>query len=337
MKVIFNILIGLISFLSLETRAEIVPDAIDSANNAIYKVTTALKNGAFGQGSGVAIGNNELVTNCHVVAGSSGAISVSKGMDKYTARTVKADWYHDVCVLQVEDFEVPFVKIADSNNAEYGDEVFNAGFPGFSPAISNSIGVVSGKFNFDGSYVIRSSSVFAKGQSGGGLFDSSGNLLGIITLKSPGRSAMYYNMPSRWIVEARLLDAIPVSSDEKQAFWQSSEKDWPFFMKVVHPLVSKEWEALELIAKDWIAKEPKTGEAWYVLGLSELNQGKKEEAELHFNAVLSLKTANPDAIYQLSMLEEESGKHIEAMNHVAMLELIDSKSAESLKLALNSK
>lgn len=338
MKWLLKYALLLVYFNSVSAFADISEEVIEKSNQSVFKVSVALKSGAIGTGSAVAINSNEFVTNCHVVANSSGSVVLSKGLVQYTASKVKADWAHDVCVLQSnEEITSPVSTIYDSNKVSYGEEVFNAGFPGFIPAISNSIGLVTGKVSMDGSFILKTTSVFSQGQSGGGLFNSQGNLIGLITLKSPGKLAYYFNMPSRWIVKARELPAEPLTVDAHLTFWQEPADKWPYFMKIVHPTVEKNWEEAEKIATEWAEHEPATSEAWFALAFAEINQGKAFEAESHLIRAVMVDPKYPDAIFQLGLLEEESGKHMEAVKRVEALEAFDKTSAENLKIALNIK
>ena len=94
----------------------------------------------------------------------------------------------------------PIAKIGSSKNLKYEQSVFTIGYPNFVAMPISTFGAVKGLYPLDDSAIIRASSTFGLGASGGGVFDDDGNLVGVITLKSPGREAYYYNMPVEWVL-----------------------------------------------------------------------------------------------------------------------------------------
>jgi serine protease Do len=133
-------------------------------------------------GSGVAIGPQRVVTNCHVVRDAI-MIRVSRGSEVWPATLESGDGYRDLCILKVPDYPGKAPPIAESGDARVGMPVFAAGYSGGDFAVSE--GNIKGLFTCacsDGR-VIQTSAHFDPGASGGGLFDSKGRLLGILTYK----------------------------------------------------------------------------------------------------------------------------------------------------------
>ena len=132
------------------------------------------------QGSAVAVSKQTLITNCHVLT-NAGFIVVLQEDNVAQAELVKANPDTDRCVLQVTDDELspvpgvrPFQKLA------IGERVYSIGTPsGLQQTLGE--GLISGLREHDGVKLIQTSAPISSGSSGGGLFDASGNLVGVTT------------------------------------------------------------------------------------------------------------------------------------------------------------
>ena len=141
------------------------------------------------QGSAVAIGRDELLTNCHVVQGARELV-VKQGGQKWPARLERADPKTDRCVIRVSgaDF-TPIASVRSSDSLEIGETVYTLGSPvGLELTLSN--GIVSGRREEGGRRFVQTTAPISPGSSGGGLFDARGNLIGITTLAIVGRERL---------------------------------------------------------------------------------------------------------------------------------------------------
>ena len=331
-----KVLIGLLlSCLSAPLLAEPEQALIQDLNSRVLRVQVGLKNGQYGLGSGVVVAENQVVTNCHVVANAS-SISVMSGGAAYHAVGVKPDWKHDVCMLQMEDLPLKPVAMKSSRELKYEQAVFNIGYPSFVPAPVSASGVVKGLFTMDDSVIVRATSSFRQGASGGGLFDDTGTLVGLITLKSPGKDAYYYYMSVDWIQALINQPAGPIVVKSELPFWGKPAAEWPYFMKVVYPYLHKDWAGLKVIAEQWAKQEPQNTEAWFYLAAAEYETKDFTTAEQHLHRVVSMNDQHSQAFYYLGMIAEASGKHIEAMASVDALQQLDTAAADALKVAMKS-
>jgi serine protease Do len=331
-KLMIGLLLGC---LSAPLMAEPADELVQDLNSRVLRVQVGLKNGQYGLGSGVVVAENQVVTNCHVVANAS-SISVMSGGAAYHAVGVKPDWAHDVCMLQMEDLPLAPVAMKSSRELKYEQPVFTIGYPSFVPAPVSTSGVVKGLFTMDDSVIVRATSTFRQGASGGGLFDDSGALVGLITLKSPGKDAYYYYMSVDWIQALISKPAGPIVVKSELPFWGKPAAEWPYFMKVVYPYLHKDWKGLRVIAEQWAAKEPQNTEAWFYLAAAEYETQDFSIAEQHLHRVLSMNDQHSQAFYYLGMIAEASGKHGEAMASVDALKQLDAEAAEALTVAMKS-
>ena len=96
--------------------------------------------------------------------------------------------------------------------------------------MSLRFGNVRGLHSLDGGRVIESDAAFSSGASGGGLFDASGALVGLLTFRSRGDLASYYSVPVRWIRERLPTDdqwAEVLPLDAETPFWQRDTETLP--------------------------------------------------------------------------------------------------------------
>ena len=308
---------------------------VQQLNAQVLRVQTGLANGSFGLGSAVVIAKNQVVTNCHVIANASSINVVNNGAP-LAVSAIKADWRHDLCILKVDNLSASIAKIGSSKNLKYEQSVFTIGYPSFVAKPSSTYGVVKGLYPMDGSVVIRATSSFGLGASGGGVFDDAGNLVGVITLKSPGRDAYYYNMPVEWLQTLLKQPELAINAKSEKPFWAVSYDKWPYFMQVVHPYITENWDSLLQIASQWVKLEPNTAEAWFYLASAEYATKDIQNAEAHMQKVVLMNRHHSQAIYQLGLMANESGKRTLAMTKVALLNDLDATAASQLKLAIGT-
>lgn len=270
---------------------------------SVVKVHVGTKKGGHGVGTGVAISKDLVVTNCHVLANSTG-VSITKYGDNYTPIALKADWKHDLCILRFQYADLTPVEFGDDENLRYEQDIFSIGFPGGPPKPQYTEGKIKALYPLDDSVIIRSSASFVMGASGSPVFDVDGKLLAISTFKSPGKQAYYYNIPAKWV--KALLKQPDITSMETNVlpFWDAPEENRPFFMRVVQPLKNEQWEDLRRIAHLWMQAEPKSAEAYYYAGIAEEKNGRLDKAKQYFEQALSLHPEHPAATAGLGCTEK---------------------------------
>lgn len=328
----FTLFYSLFGLFSTTPSLALPSDALLHQLNAqVLRVQVARANGSFGLGSAVVIAKNQVVTNCHVIADAQNIMVVNNAMP-LPVSAIKPDWHHDLCILKVNDLDAPIAKMGSSKNLKYEQSVFTIGYPNFVAHPSSTFGVIKGLYPMDGSMVIRATSSFGLGASGGGVFDDEGNLVGVITLKSPGKNAYYYYLPLEWVQALLNQPEQAVTAKPGKAFWALSEDKWPFFMQVVQPFLTENWDALLRIANKWAMLEPNTAESWFYLAVAEYAIKDTQKAEAHMQKVVAMNSQHTQALYYLGLMAEESGKHTLALTYVALLNNLDEAIASQLEL-----
>ena len=139
------------------------------------------------QGSGVIVRPNAVATNCHVVEG--GDIVVYKHDNRrattdtlFNATIRKRDDDKDFCLLDVLGLQGKFAKVRRYDTLKIGEDVYAVGSPkGLDLSLSS--GIISQLRQGTNTRYIQTDASVSPGSSGGGLFDSGGNLIGILTSK----------------------------------------------------------------------------------------------------------------------------------------------------------
>jgi S1-C subfamily serine protease len=168
---------GKTSTLRLETRDG--PDlraeeVFDKAAGAVYVVKADRR-----LGSAVAISDNELLTNCHVV-GNLAEVKIARAKAELPAKLVSRNADADRCVLRTASKLAKWVAVRPYDDIKVGERAVTIGTPQ-GLELTAAEGIVSSKRVFNQSRVIQTSAPISQGSSGGGLFDARGHLLGITT------------------------------------------------------------------------------------------------------------------------------------------------------------
>jgi len=132
------------------------------------------------QGSAVAVTDQTLITNCHVVENAN-FIAILQESSVSEAELVKANRDTDRCVLHVSSATLhPVPGVRPFNDLAVGERVYSIGSPsGLEQTLGE--GLISGLRDHDGVKFIQTSAPISAGSSGGGLFDVHGNLVGVTT------------------------------------------------------------------------------------------------------------------------------------------------------------
>ena len=299
-------------------------EVLFNTNPSVVKVHVANDKGNHGVGSGVVVAKNYIVTNCHVIANSQG-IHVTKYGISYSPDALIADWKSDLCILKFKFLELKPVTMKKTADVEYETDVFTKSYGGNSARPGSSFGTVKAKFDFDGHQIIQSSASFMLGASGGGIFNYQGELLGITTFKTPGRSAFYYSMPVE-IIEEMLTkgEEVSITTAPQTAFWDQPEEDQPYFMRVVSALNKKDWNKLKIISEDWVKSEPEADESNFHLGLANYHQENQEDAYKLFKKVVSQNKKHTLSYLYLYKIAKANNNQIEMVEYKKNVEQLDS-------------
>lgn len=176
-------------------------DLFAKLSPSVARINMYNGNTMMGTGSGVALGGNEIITNCHVALAGS-RLQVKFGQDSYDATVAVADEERDLCKLSVKGLNAPAAVIGASGELRTGQRVVAIGAPhGLDLTISD--GIVSSLRPLEGGTLIQTTAPVSPGSSGGGLFDSAGRLVGIVTFQMRSGQNLNFAAPAEWIGSMR--------------------------------------------------------------------------------------------------------------------------------------
>ncbi|MDN3725421.1 trypsin-like peptidase domain-containing protein [Aequorivita sp. SDUM287046] len=141
-----------------------------------------------GSGSGVIISpDGYIVTNNHVIANATNLEVTLNNNRTYSAKLIGTDPSTDIALVKIDgDDNFPFVPFGDSNNVKLGEWVLAVGNP-FNLTSTVTAGIISAKARdlnqFDGNpqSFIQTDAAVNRGNSGGALVNTRGELIGINT------------------------------------------------------------------------------------------------------------------------------------------------------------
>ena len=152
-------------------------------------------------GSGVAIASGTVITNCHVALRGDN-LEVKASGSAYSASVDAADEERDLCRLSVPGLTATPATLGSVASVRVGQRVFAIGAPqGLDLTISD--GIVSALRDAQGSKMIQTSAPVSPGSSGGGLFDTSGRLIGVVTFQHKYGQNLNFAVPADWVSDIK--------------------------------------------------------------------------------------------------------------------------------------
>lgn len=161
------------------------------------------------QGSGVVIGPETIVTNCHVTRG---AIFVVIGYEdeEYYAAPLHMDVDRDICSFTAAGLPAPAARMKRSRPLQVGDHVYAIGAPrGLELTLSD--GLLSALRQDTEGVLLQITAPISPGSSGGGLFDDQGRLVGITTWNITESQQLNFAHPVEWIESLPARHADPAT------------------------------------------------------------------------------------------------------------------------------
>lgn len=161
-------------------------------------------------GTGFALNNGYVVTNYHVVedskfiniSGINGDFSTS-----YTASVVATDKVNDLAIVRISDRRfygfgsLPYT--VEMQMAEVGDDVYVLGYPltqTMGDEIKLTNGIISSRTGFQGdASLYQMSAPIQPGNSGGPMFNSKGNVVGIVCAHHKGTENVGYAIKTSYL------------------------------------------------------------------------------------------------------------------------------------------
>lgn len=233
-----------LGFFTVSAYATDVSDAYDGVVGSVVMIKTEEHKKQFSKfgivekkmnelGSGVLIDQKGLVLTASHIVNIADKIEVefSSG-EKTSANVISSSYLADVALIQLDSVPESAVvaKVGDSNKLRVGQEIFVVGAP-YGLGYSLSVGNVSGRRVYDdliSMEFIQTDAAINSGNSGGPMFNTSGELVGIVShirSRSGGNEGLGFvasidmiqdlilNQPNSWIG----ADIIPIKGELARA------------------------------------------------------------------------------------------------------------------------
>lgn len=180
-----------------------IKSVVDQCANSVVEIQTeSVTNGSnpfqqyvsSGAGSGVILTQDGyIVTNHHVIEDANSITVRTRSGDEYNASLVGSDEQSDLAVLKIDASGLTPAVLGDSTTLEVGDLAIAIGNPLGELGGSVTSGIISAldrEMTIDGQTMtlLQTDAAVNPGNSGGGLFNANGDLIGIVNAKSSGEN-----------------------------------------------------------------------------------------------------------------------------------------------------
>ncbi len=309
-------------------------------------------------GTGVVIGDGQVVTNCHVIKNAT-LLTVRSADKDYPANLQYADWERDLCSLTVAGLDLPAALLGNSRKLKVGAKVYALGTPK-GLALTLSDGIVSGfRVRQNGRY-IQTTAAISHGSSGGGLFDENGALLGLTTFYMADGQNLNFALPIEWVNELALRSAQALAlappltpHTPKATQWQKksnaleARKDWTGLLKLSDQWTQAEadnhnaWKSLgvafyrtgqtDQCIEAWgkaARFNPDDADVWFLMGVAQALAGQSRKSIAAYLNALSIEPTDTVAWYSLGEQYGLTGQPSKVRDVYKQLKKLDPRSAE---------
>ena len=318
---------------ALGADADIDYPTFQKLTRSLMKVEAANADGSVSIGTGVVVGRGMVVTNCHVTQRAR-SIELVQGSLRKSVHAQQSDIEHDLCLLYSPFVDEEPIASLHLGIPRIGQVVYAVGYI-FGIAPQMNPGQVNALYDFDGAKVIRSSTPFTSGASGGGLFDEEGRLIGIVTFKYRAGSAYHFSVPVRW-VEAALtrFQGQPVAPLAGTPFWNRQTEAQPFFLRAATLEAEEDWNELTRVARLWTDAEAGNASAWQALGKAYFRMRQNEQSINAYKTALRLDGKLVEVWYNLGLAYANTGNTADTQRvHDALFKLDPEMASELTKHA----
>ncbi|HJV88752.1 MAG TPA: trypsin-like peptidase domain-containing protein [Holophagaceae bacterium] len=175
-----------------------------------------------GRGSAFFVAKDRLLTNAHVVGGSSWVTLKAQGGRSFTATVAFKAPDYDIAILQASEVKAdqPYLTLGSALQARAGQEAVAIGSP--LGVFQNSVtrGIVSGLRQMGPVVVLQTDAALNPGNSGGPLLDHAGAVIGINTASFRGAQGLNFAVAvdhARALLEGKLPILEGVKLDERES------------------------------------------------------------------------------------------------------------------------
>ncbi len=203
---------------ALSGPATSLEDVIAKALPSVVRVETPQ-----GKGSAFFVSKDRLITNVHVVGGSSWVTLKGQDGRSFTATVASKHGDYDIAILQASGMkeDQPFLRLGSALQTRAGQEAVAIGSP--LGVFQNTVtrGIVSGLRQMGPVVVLQTDAALNPGNSGGPLLDRTGSVIGINTASFRGAQGLNFAVAvdhAQALLEGRSPVLPNVKLDDQETF-----------------------------------------------------------------------------------------------------------------------
>ncbi|MEW6218414.1 MAG: tetratricopeptide repeat protein [Thermodesulfobacteriota bacterium] len=278
----------------------------DQVRRSVVTVTALDERGqAEWEGSGVAVAEGQVLTNCHVIDDAQ-EVRVHLADQDLPARPHLADRPRDLCVLAVPGLAAAPVRTRPFAAVFVGERVYAVGNP-LGLGLAVSAGLIAALDQEEPG--IYTTAPLSPGSSGGGLFDAQGRLVGITTRVLAFAQNFNLALPADWVAEVASRGVVvtdPPAPPEPDPNWLARAEALR---------LAAEWPGLVDWAARWRSEYPTSAVAATFQGQALSNLGRPVEAKVALLEAAGLEPRNELvwpylAIVRRTLGEEEAAQDL---------------------------
>lgn len=270
-----------------------------SNNDAIVVVASFDEEGRLiGQASGfIVTPDGKVVTNYHVVSMASTIKIKHGGTMRRVVGLTHVDSDNDIAILRLEKGTYRSVKIGNPGALNVGEKVYAIGSPqGLENTMSE--GIISGirKVGQDMS-LIQITAAISRGSSGGPVFNTHGEVVGITTFLIAETQNLNFALPVNLVSKGLKKNAIVEPKEACRVDFNETASCY-FYQGLAYSINGRQDRAVDAFKRS-ITVDPNRVETYINLGVSYANMEKYGEAEKMFIRALAIDPQNPEALAKL--------------------------------------
>ena len=264
------------------------------------------------QGSGFLVREDGvIVTNYHVVSMASD-IKIKIG---YKVRNIEGllhvDPENDIAIIKVEGKDYPKVRLGDANKVQIGEKIYAVGSPqGLENTISE--GILSGIREVDPERkILQMTAAISQGSSGGPVFNSRGEVIGIATFMIAETQNLNFAMPVNVIMGGLSKKDLVSPQEACQLDFNETAACW-FYQGLAYGSVGQHDRAADAFRRS-LNIDTKKAETYVNLGVSYANMGKYQEAIDMLNQALKIDPNRAETLNKLGTIYSQIDRYDDAM------------------------
>lgn len=259
-----------------------------------------------GQGSGVVMGTDQVITTCDMAKrGKNSEVRRSGEIFKAVLQYAQAD--SNLCHLHVRPLQSRPIVSGTAKNLRIGQRVYAIGVPrtkqgqkgekGEKPILNEAL--ISSLRPYKGSQYIRISAAISSGFSGGGLFDTQGKLIGILSPQFIEGEDLAFALPVDWIAEphkekneAQQIQSASTITDNNGLVWLT---------RALALEKKEDWRKLLKFSQQEVKRNPGNAVAWFNVGIAFANLKQYNEAVHAYREAIRNQTGYAAAWHKLGV------------------------------------